>query len=1395
MRRLLRLLVIVLLASGKVSATNLHDIRVQRLSGDNGLPSSTVFQIQQDSMGFLWVGTETGLYRYDGYTPTIFSHTPRDPASLSANIMRGIVAGSGGKMWIGTYGGGLDLYEPGKEGFKHFRHDDSDPSSLSANQIWTLSKADNGRIWVGTMRGGLDLFDPATGKFKHFRHEDSLPGSLASNRVNTVFRDESGQFWVGTNNGLDRFLPKTETFEHHLSSNAKSPESHARQIWAMAESKGGTLWVGTNNGILKSTNNGQSFVAVDLKTRSGKPLGDGLVRALLVDREGNLWIGFWGEGVAVLPPDSETATVLGHTPWDSRSLNGDSVWSLFQDHDGLIWIGTSAGLSSYNPSSRAFHLLGARPDDPTALASSNVTAVSCRDTGTVWAATDGFIQQVNLDNGTVSRRIPLAKLRGQGPHVPYTAMFVHEGRILIGTGTGQLANIDIATGNVLDQQQLSQRHRGISTIISDRADGYWISTFGDGVFHLTAAGLIDRHFQHVKGDEDSIHDDKVTPIMLLPTGRIAAGTESGLEIIDRSTGRSQRVPLPLKSEPFPAVYSLGRSGIDSDQMVIGTAAGLFTMSVTHNDKLATHNFPATADTLMSIFNIQPQTESIFWAASDDGLYRVQTTSGKLTKFASPQGVPNLNFNMRAHCSDSKTGTLIFGTTEGLLYFNPNEISYRNTSPLVAVTSFMVQGKSSEESLKQARSGLLTLPYERDNIGIRFSLLNFFSHGFNTYRYRLGTTADSEWQNLGSRNDLTFTRLSPGTYHLEISGTDPFGHSPREPAHLNFRILPPPWATWWAYVIYTILAFGLLFAYFWRQRNKLQREREINLRLREADRLKSQFVEELQDQVEKATEELRLSLEAMRIKNVELDVAHKRAQDFGRVKSEFLADMSHEIRTPLNGLLGYLRLLHEADLKPEQKTYLRTARQSAETLLAIVNDVLDYSKLEAGKLLLEESTVNLREWLAETLELLAPVAYSKDLVLACIVDEQLPEFVETDAVRLRQILVNLVANAIKFTPHGSVTIRAEQVQRNGSTMQLRLSISDTGIGISEEQRGRLFQAFTQAETSTDREYGGTGLGLVIVKRILDLMGGELKLESSPGVGSTFTIELELGVPAATNEISLKGELDGWQVAVYDEHPLFQQSLVSTLRFLGCHVERLRDRRDLLALLERAPTCDAVIVGLSHEEAPHTATITEAIARRHARQMVLAVAPTLELRQLAALSERLHTRCRPKCIDPAALIDELRTLAPVGGNGTIEPHSMSGTMTTEGPLGGERLLVVDDNAVNRHLLATLARQNGALVTEAASAETLFARIAEQTFDAILLDVHMPGMSGVDAAARIRSGQSESRNVPIVAVSADALEKTRRAALEAGMDAYLLKPVEEDDLVEVVRRSIRHRRKDSG
>jgi len=530
--------------------------------------------------------------------------------------------------------------------------------------------------------------------------------------------------------------------------------------------------------------------------------------------------------------------------------------------------------------------------------------------------------------------------------------------------------------------------------------------------------------------------------------------------------------------------------------------------------------------------------------------------------------------------------------------------------------------------------------------------------------------------------------------------------------------------------------------------------------------------ETQRQIEQATAELEESMETIEVQNIELDIAHRRAVEANRIKSEFLANMSHEIRTPLNGIIGFCRLLDRSRLEPRQREWLEHVQRASGNLLVLVNDVLDFSKLEAGHLELERLPLDMVALVDEVLGLQAPLAHQKELQLLGLVYDDVPSVLNGDPMRIQQVLTNLVHNAVKFTRQGEVVVRVMMEQAEPGRVTLRISVTDTGIGLTTERQRLLFRAYQQTEPSHAREFGGTGLGLTICRQLVEQMGGEIGVESEPGQGTTFAFTLPLE-GSETPERPAELRLAGQTVLIEEPHPATRRALHHLFTRWGARPV------DAAAHPPEGGPPALLVASLPHT--PLTADEAGIWQRRLAElacpALLLANANPLDLPSLP-LPHGGEILAKP-----VARATLATTVAGFLGQRAGRSAADQPTAAPQ-PL---RLLAVDDTESNRLLLRELIAGPGVEVSLAASGEEALALARKQAFDLVLMDIRMPGMDGVEATRALRRLGGSWRDTPVVAVTAHVLEEERRRLLESGLNDVLVKPVDTDQLRDTLHRHL--------
>ncbi|HEY5602868.1 MAG TPA: response regulator [Gammaproteobacteria bacterium] len=574
-------------------------------------------------------------------------------------------------------------------------------------------------------------------------------------------------------------------------------------------------------------------------------------------------------------------------------------------------------------------------------------------------------------------------------------------------------------------------------------------------------------------------------------------------------------------------------------------------------------------------------------------------------------------------------------------------------------------------------------------------------------------------------------------------------------------------------------------------------------------------EQLQEKVAQATSDLLNTIQVVERQNKELVATRQQALRASRVKSEFLANMSHEIRTPMNGIIGFIKLLRKTRPTTEQIDYIDTIEKSANNLLSIINDILDISKIEAGKTTLKHEPYNLRTCIEEACELLAPLAYDKNLNLVSMIYNDVPLQLYGDASKLRQILTNLISNAIKFTEVGEVVVRTILEDETHESVTIKIMVSDTGIGISHKDQQRLFRTFSQVDSSSTRRYGGAGLGLMISKKLAEMMGGEISVDSKINQGSTFwfTFTHEKQKDLRLRE-SAPVSLAGFRVLLYDANQASRLSVQHLLNNWGIDVVSVTTMPDVhnhIAIAEKNAPFDLLILGLLQQETqPNLITGQVQSIRENTQCNILALVNSAESKIFSTIKNtgihaviskpvkynEFHRLLQKLLVPDDTLLDfphidaapDLTTRS-APNTVAVSPAKPQKTALDPArlPLHGIKILIAEDQEINARLLDILMSQAGAMTTVVGNGQRALEAANSGHFDFILMDIQMPEMNGIEATRRIRQLANKNRNIPIVALTANIFAEDKTNCLAAGVNDILIKPIDEEKLINIILASV--------
>lgn len=1117
----------------------------KKITTQHGLSQDAVTTIIQDQQGFIWVGTEDGLNRFDGYTFVVYRHDPTDPNSLSNNEVTVIYEDLQGALWVGTDGGGLNRFDRDTQQFTHFRHLTDDAHSLAHDVVSAIIEDRQGRLWVGTEEGGLNLFDRSSAQFHHPVDEDDL----SSDAVTSLCVDGDNLIWVGTENGLNRVEPTTlsVTAYRHDHESLESPASNI--IQALHSDSDGFLWVAYEDaGIDRFDPKNQVFSHYPAQANG---LSHEEVVGICEDTRNKLWLATEGGGLNGLDKVTGRFTCYRHDDRDSQSLSNDIVTAVFQDRSGLLWVGTEGGgLNQLALSISPVRQLKNGGQESQSLSGNNVLSVYQDRTDAIWIGTqDEGLNCYDPRSGQVTHYRHDVNAPHSISHNDISAIYqTSDGTLWVGTDGGGLNRYDPATQSFQPFRPRDSvnglKSDEITSILEDSSGIIWIGTDGGGLHAIDLAQPTTRHFGLDPQNPHSLSHDKVMTLLQDHRGNLWVGTEGGglnrFDSNDRFARFNYQVNNPL-SLSGDDVFALCEDS--SGRLWVGTNVGLNLMTAAGEFRyfLQSDGLPSAL-----VYGIFADDRQRLWIVTSAGLAEFDPQNETFDVHPAASGL----FNRGAH-RRNREGQLLLGGTDGLTIFNPSLAHATASASPVVLTDFQIYN----QSVKAATGSVLTrsisqadvinLSHRDDLFTFEFSALDYANPEGVQYSYMM-EGYDNQWHFIGSRRMVDFTNMPAGSYIFHVKGG---ANSNNEGvARVKINIAPPIWRTWPAYLLY-VLAFASALSAFIRLRTRSHRRQIAMQKL-------------ALEQERKVTERLR---------------------QIDRLKDHFLASTSHELRTPLTGMIGLADSLLDGVAgvpNPTMRRNLAMIVNCGQRLAGLVNDILDFSTLKTRQLKLQLRSVDLKSTVDAVLALNAVMVKGKNVDLINAIPEGLVA-VHADENRLVQILHNLTGNAAKFTHAGHVHIDAQE--RNG---RVQIEVSDTGIGIPNDKFHSIFQSFEQVDSNDNREYGGTGLGLHITQQLIELHGGSIRVSSELDKGSTFSFDLAASAePAALvdqpifvpkrlchmdempKQLESSTSNNGFRVLVVDDEPANLQVLGNHLRMANYRVEFANSGKEALASIKR------------------------------------------------------------------------------------------------------------------------------------------------------------------------------------------------------------------------------------
>ena len=1196
---------------------------------------------------------------------------------------------------------------------------------LASNVVCWIIEDREGYLWFGTMDDGVSRYDGQ--EWVSF----TTDGDLIDNRISQIVQDCKGYLWFGTLGGVSRYNGQewvAFTTEDGLVDNS---------VYSVFEDRKGNLWFGTFKGL--SRFDGQEWLSF---TTDDGLLGN-RIDSLFEDREGNMWFG----------------TFNGVNRYDGKEwisftsddgLGSGLVESILQDKDGYLWFSTANGISQYDGKEFVSFTI----EDGLA---NNIVHVSFEDRdGYLWFGTGSGMSRYDgrqwvsytTEDGLENKAVHIIKEDQQEnlwfvildevsrydgqewdpftdddrlvSNKVYSIFEDREKTLWFGTDKGVSRYDGEEWVSFTPEDGLIASK--VLSIFEDREKTLWFGTFY-GVSRYDGEEWV------TFTTEDGLIDNWVHSIIGDREGNLWFSTDNGVSRYDgkewvtftTDDGLVDNSVRPLLKDREENLWFGTRKGMSRYD-------GEEWVSFTTEDGLA-HNW---------VDAIYEDQQGHLWFGTIGGgvsRYDGQTFQAMVRQ-------DGLTEDSVLCITQDRKGDLWFGTTCGVTRFRPSA----GCPPSVRVKTVIADRRY--EGMAE-----LKVPISAELIAFELGGMSFRTRpGGLVYRYRLNGY-DQDWQTTRTRR-VEYQHLPQDTYVFQVQAVDrDLQYS--DVVEVQLQVTPDA-----------------------RDARIDELERRVRERTRELQ-VTNRELRQARDQAEAAKDEAEAAKD-------EAEAAKDEAEAANRAKDEFLANVSHEIRTPMNAIVGMTELLRTTPLTPRQHHYMDVVKTSGNALLQLIGDLLDSSRIQAGRLELESIPFALRPTLEEVLQALALEAHTKGLELALRIPPDVPVRLVGDPGRLRQIVTNLVNNAIKFTDAGEVVVRVDPETHPGEEVVLHVKVRDTGIGIPPDQQDAIFDAFTQVDSSLTRQLGGTGLGLAICRQLVALMGGAIWVESAPGQGSTFHFTARFGVGQPAADIpSLPASRQELRVLVVDAHPTSREILAAMLADGQIESVPVASTDQALDVLEQATITgnafSLMLLDFPRAESDRTRLMQALESYPPLTNRVVALLdaadPETNSRRCRALGIR-HQLIKP--VRQQALFDVVRDILGVPADETTAP-AFSGSDRTRQP---RRILLAEDNLFNQQVLVEQLRQWGHKVAVADDGQQALALLGKETFDLVLMDVQMPTMDGFAATAALRRREQErGGHLPVVALTAHAIEGFRQRCLQAGMDGYLTKPIQPAQLRDAI------------
>ena len=1088
---------------------------VQYITSDDGLSQSEVTSILQDSKGFLWIGTRGGLNRYDGSSFKVFQNEIGNTNSLNNNSIETLFEDSEGYIWIGTKSNGFSRYNPVSNKFEQLGANQEEVNSLQSKRVISIAESATNEIWLGTFQNGLSVYNPKT------KSSSQLIENL---KITDILRSSDNKMWVTTNYGVYIFTSNGQEIEHF-----NIPKVNVEFTSIVEDKKSGLLYLDTwNNGLYEFNPQTKTFNNYKYPKVKTNDNSSNNTYYLFQDKDRMLWIGTWGAGVNKFNINTKefmNFDLSSYQEKGSRELYND-VLCVYQDRLGILWFGTNGGgVCKVDKSAYQFGLLDSEVKN-TNLPNEPLWSIYKDKNQYLWVGFKGNdnIYYSKTGNNFTKFKLPVTSDEDSNRKLGVKAMVEdNQGNFWIASNHGlfdvQKSDIELkfTPKKILNQKTHKHEQLFKTTVLYQSTDGiFWIGTQQDGLKKSINPGN-----PKSQAFEEYLTNERISDILEDKNGNIWVGTYRGLQLYQPESkmflrfSKNQEGLNSLSSDIIICLFE-DKSG----NIWVGTPNGLNLVVNDKNDSFKFKSFQQK-DGLPNnyIHSILEDEKENLWIGTNKGISKYNIKENSFYNYDVNDGLKSNSFTENAAIKDDN-GKFYFGGIYGLNIFHPDSIRTTNVPPVV-LTGLKIAGQEIQPGEKYNNRLVLTeaieynqditLTHKENIFSIDYTALDLQSTSGYSYSIKM-EGLDVDWYSANLQKNVTYSNLNAGDYTFKVKTVSDEEVSDSPIASLNIKIRPPFWKTWPAFLLYILIFIGLLYLYqhFITEQSKLKNRLELS----------------------------RLS--------------RKKEEELAEMKTRFFTDIAHEIRTPLSLISGPLETLIEKPLNKEQQTsYLTTIHYHTKRLLTLVSQLLDFRKAESGKMTLQVTHGDITKFSKEIFLSYKDLATSKNIKFEQdIVEFEVP--LAFDNSKMEIVLCNLLSNAFKFTPNnGRVVLSVKKGIEKHSVFPegyCEISVTDDGSGMTEEMVERIFNRFYQIANTKSINVIGTGIGLALVKSIVELHKGKVFVESEPNKGSKFIVQIPLGEAHFTQDQFIEDFKKSEDAVHYQVERVLEQSKTIPNQFI-------------------------------------------------------------------------------------------------------------------------------------------------------------------------------------------------------------------------------------------------------